>query len=328
MINKVIFGFLAFFVLLAPSAARAAGSSDDNAVIGTILEVQGRATVEDAMGSHAAAVNGEIHMNDLVSTGPDSHVFILLIDNTEWTLDQNSKFKVDEYVFDPDDGSQNKARYSVLQGAIDYVSGLVAHARPDPDVKISSPVGSIGIRGTDMWCGEIDGQYGVMVKEGKVDVNTMAGSTTVRQGMGTFIANRNSRPTSPHVWGQAKMDKIRALIDLKDQMRIRSRVQNMQSRQLQLRQKLKAVQDQRREKLQDRRQDRQQKMQDQRQQRREQLQDRMQDRMQDRRGKWRQGRNDDDDDNDGTDLSAEQQQRAAQRQAVIQSLRARRTGRR
>lgn len=192
MIRQAILCALALFVLFAAPAARA-DTSGANAVIGTVLEVQGQVTVTDATGSRAAALNSDIHMNDVVTTGPASHVYILLIDNTQWTLAENSKFRVDDFVFDQNDKADNMARYSVLQGAFNYVSGLVAK-KANPDVNIATPVGSIGIRGTDFWGGPIDGQYGVMVNEGRVDLTTQAGAVSVAQGQGTTVANRYSKP--------------------------------------------------------------------------------------------------------------------------------------
>ncbi|MBI1214811.1 MAG: hypothetical protein GC185_03210 [Alphaproteobacteria bacterium] len=273
----------------APAAA-SASNDDDNAVIGTVMEVQGTAIIQDAQGGagHTATVDGEVHMNDVVTTGAASHIFIQLIDDTEWSLDENSRFKVDEYVFDPDDGSQNKARYSVLQGAFNYVSGLVAHGRADPDVKIATPVGSIGIRGTDFWGGEIDGQYGVLVNEGKVDVQTQGGSTTVGKGLGTFISGPRGKPSAARAWSQKRLSKIRKLVELKRQPRIQKRIQKHHDRQMQMRRNFKRNMQRRRER---------QKMQGGKpgqrgEQRQEQRQNQRQERRQDGKFRQRNGGND------------------------------------
>lgn len=324
MIRQAILCALALFVLFAAPAARA-DTSGANAVIGTVLEVQGQVTVTDATGSRAAALNSDIHMNDVVTTGPASHVYILLIDNTQWTLAENSKFRVDDFVFDQNDKADNMARYSVLQGAFNYVSGLVAK-KANPDVNIATPVGSIGIRGTDFWGGPIDGQYGVMVNEGRVDLTTQAGAVSVAQGQGTTVANRYSKPGRAGAWSPERMAKIKNTVNLKYKPQIMALKQRVQERLMQLRQKLVAHQaqrraqmqqkrEQRREQMQQKRQQHQEKMEqnrEERQEKMEQKREQRQERMQEKRKERQQGRRDgtaapygaDDADNDANDTAS------------------------
>ena len=88
-----------------------------------------------------------IGMNDTIETGPGSKASILFNDNTEFTLGEKTKLKVDDYVFDPN-GRSNKAHYSFLQGIFQYIGGLIDQNDP-ANVKIDVPYGSIGIRGTE-----------------------------------------------------------------------------------------------------------------------------------------------------------------------------------
>jgi hypothetical protein len=88
-----------------------------------------------------------INQNDTIETGAGARAFILFNDNTQMTLGENTKLKVDEYVYDPN-GTSNKASYSILEGAFQYVSGLIGKKDP-ADVKIDTAYGEIGIRGTE-----------------------------------------------------------------------------------------------------------------------------------------------------------------------------------
>ena len=88
-----------------------------------------------------------IGMNDTIQTGPGGKASLLFDDNTELTLGENTKLKVDDYVYDPD-GNSNKASYRFLEGAFQYVSGLIEKKNP-ADVRIDTPVDGIGIRGTE-----------------------------------------------------------------------------------------------------------------------------------------------------------------------------------
>jgi hypothetical protein len=88
-----------------------------------------------------------IGMNDTIQTGPGAKASILFDDNTEFTLGENTKLKVDDYIYDPD-GTANRATYSFLEGAFQYVGGLIEKKNP-ADVRINTPVDGIGIRGTE-----------------------------------------------------------------------------------------------------------------------------------------------------------------------------------
>jgi hypothetical protein len=88
-----------------------------------------------------------IGMNDMIQTGPGAKASILFNDNTEFTLGENSKLKVDDYIYDPD-GTANKASYRFLEGAFQYVGGLIEKNHP-ADVRINTSIDGIGIRGTE-----------------------------------------------------------------------------------------------------------------------------------------------------------------------------------
>jgi FecR protein len=86
-----------------------------------------------------------IGINDTIQTGPGAKASILFDDNTEITLSEKTKLKVDDYVYDPA-GTANRARYSFLEGAFQYIGGLLDER---DNVNIETVFGEIGIRGTE-----------------------------------------------------------------------------------------------------------------------------------------------------------------------------------
>ncbi len=237
MAGRLIFAALA--VLLIFTACPALAGEANDGVIGTILEVQGSASVTPQGGqAAAAAIDAPLHLNDVVQTGAESRVFILFIDNTELTLSEKTQVKIDDYVYDPDDNSGNKALYGVMQGAFQYVSGLIGK-KENPDVHIATPVGMIGIRGTDFWAGDLDGQYSVAVNEGQVALKTDAGEEVVNKGEGTSVRDRHARPDRAKAWGREKLQRIAGTVRLERREMVRQRIAAMQGRQQQLRQRYK-----------------------------------------------------------------------------------------
>jgi hypothetical protein len=88
-----------------------------------------------------------IGLYDTIQTGPGAKASILFDDNTEFTLGENSKLKVDDYVYDPN-GNSNKASYRFLEGVFQYIGGLI-EKKDTGEVHIDTPVDGIGIRGTE-----------------------------------------------------------------------------------------------------------------------------------------------------------------------------------
>ena len=69
-------------------------------------------------------------------------------DQSEWVVSENSNLTIDNYVYDPNNPSNDSALYSSLNGMFRYVSGQIAK-KPEPAVSIKTAYGSIGVRGTE-----------------------------------------------------------------------------------------------------------------------------------------------------------------------------------
>jgi len=237
---KSVLPVLAFILLsLSPLAARA-----DSGVIGTILEVEGTATRTVGGTTAPLKLNDTIGENDVISTGLKSRLFILFIDDTQLTMGENSRFKATDFDFDDKDATHNHARYSFLTGTFNYMSGLMTK-KPDPDVKIETVFGSIGVRGTRLWAGDVDQGYGVHVDEGVVDVANTGGTVTVKAGQGTDLRSRRIAPTRAAGWTRERRQRMQQTVALKDEGLVGRRVAQQGARQAQLREKYRALMQQR-----------------------------------------------------------------------------------
>ena len=230
------FLFFSAFILIAMPQSLA-----DDGVIGTIMEVEGVAVIKGSDGlAKAAAVETEIHLNDQIATGKDSRAMVLFIDDTEMTMSENTELKVDEYIFDPEDNAQNKARYNILRGTFYYISGLIAK-KESPDVLVKTPHGAIGIRGTEFWGGDIDGEYAVLVADGRVDVTNDQGRVSIAKGQGSAIHGRPADLFKTKIWPVEKVARAKATIFLKRHAQVRQRIAGFQGKQIQLRAQQRAI---------------------------------------------------------------------------------------
>src|SRR5207247_8553945 len=85
-----------------------------------------------------------VHKGDVGQSGSDSTLGITFIDGTVFGLASNAKMVLNEMVYDPN-GSDNKSLLSLVAGTISFVAGATAKKG---DMKIDTPVATMGIRGT------------------------------------------------------------------------------------------------------------------------------------------------------------------------------------
>lgn len=161
-------------------------SMSDISPIGAVEEVSGGATVTRLDGTTEPVNLGtEIYQGDVVQTTMSGAVNIAFTDESSLAISENAKMAIDNYNFQPETES-GATNVSVLRGVFVYTSGLIGRDDPD-DVSITTPVGSIGIRGTII-AGSIkpDGESEISVLEGAIVVTNGAGEMTLSQQFETI----------------------------------------------------------------------------------------------------------------------------------------------
>jgi len=129
------------FFALSLAAAQADPAIGTNAAIRN--SVQEKATSEPAL--HPAVVRAPVHLGDAVVSGDKSALQILLVDQSVFTVGANARMTIDKFVYDPGRGSSDIAA-SVAKGAFRFMSGPTLAGQGHN--AISSPVATIGVRGT------------------------------------------------------------------------------------------------------------------------------------------------------------------------------------
>jgi hypothetical protein len=131
--------FVNFGQLADAFALERAGSSA--AVRGQVA----RANEEHPVGLQIAS--GEpIFLADRISSGPDSGMQIMLLDQTTFTIGPDSFVRVDEFVYDPNSNA-GKLTATLGKGVFRFVTGKIAQTNPS-SMTVRLPVATIGIRGT------------------------------------------------------------------------------------------------------------------------------------------------------------------------------------
>lgn len=175
--------------------------------IGTIVEQRGT-TVQIQRGDERipGRVNVTVNQNDAIVTGL-STLEIKFQDNTDVKVTENSRFVIDEFVYDPNRGA-GRLNVRVAMGTVRYVSGQIARSNQQ-NVRVQTPTAVIGVRGTDffMTVDESGQSLVVLVPScnaqgncytGHITVTNDAGTVDINQPfMATFVSQSNTPPTPP-----------------------------------------------------------------------------------------------------------------------------------
>jgi VCBS repeat-containing protein len=154
---------------------QADGSASANKVIGHVTKLAGAATAIRNGVSINLNQGDNVEKGDVLQSGSGSTLGVTFIDGTVFGLSSNARMVLNEMVYDPN-GSNNSSLLSLVAGTITFVAGETAK---HGDMKIDTPVATMGIRGTAVLV-EIDfdvaGQNGL--PDAKFQVLVEPGGTT------------------------------------------------------------------------------------------------------------------------------------------------------
>jgi hypothetical protein len=116
--------------------------------VATVKVVSGdAAVVAAATGTRTpAAVGTRVAVGDRLVTGADGAIGITFADNTTLSLGPSSDMVVERFAYDPPANDYGFAA-RIARGTALFVSGQIAKYAPQ-SVAVTTPTGSIGIRGT------------------------------------------------------------------------------------------------------------------------------------------------------------------------------------
>ena len=96
---------------------------------------------------------GSVYPGDTVETARGAQAVLVFRDESRATLGSQTRFRVDNFVFDDKNAGEGRFLASILRGSVRALTGLIAKADPR-NVGYSTATATIGIRGTgfDVMC--------------------------------------------------------------------------------------------------------------------------------------------------------------------------------
>ena len=152
--KKIISAFFGLFLITFTSANAAEKLSIEKQLVGIVGAISGTVKTE----TRELKAGDKIYLNETIYAAPGSGTQILLLDQSTFTVGEDSEVVMDTFIFDPET-NDGKIVASVKQGSLKVISGLISKKNPD-SLTVEVPEGTLGSRGTE---------FQTIVSKGKTD---------------------------------------------------------------------------------------------------------------------------------------------------------------
>jgi hypothetical protein len=157
------------FSVLCLAAGLAANPADAQTRVGEAAVVQNEVVRVEASASTQINVGDDLLRDEVVRTGLASAARLVMADNTNLSLGPSATIKLDRTVFN-DEHSYREIAVRLTSGAFRFVTG---HSEKTA-YKITTPLASIGVRGTILDILSQQGKTTVVLQEGASIVCTLS----------------------------------------------------------------------------------------------------------------------------------------------------------
>ena len=152
--KKILTTIFSIFFLFSVSSNAEEKLTIEKQLVGIVGAISGTVKTE----TRELKAGDKIYLNETIYAGVGAGTQILLLDQSTFTIGEDSEVVMDTFVFDPatNDG---KIVASVKQGSLKVISGLISKKNPD-SLTVEVPEGTLGSRGTE---------FQTIVSKGKTD---------------------------------------------------------------------------------------------------------------------------------------------------------------
>jgi len=181
--------------VLASCALRRA-AAQEMPPLGAVHAISGWAYAERGVDVRRLAVQAPVAMGELVRTGEESRLSLVLAGRTTLNLGALTRLKIERFLAD-------------RGGVIALEAGALLFDKPEKlktgAIAVNSPFGLIAVRGTRFFAGPSAGVFGIFVEDGVVEVAAGGRTVQITPGYGTDIEKPGAPPSEPAPWGAGRI---------------------------------------------------------------------------------------------------------------------------
>ena len=141
--KKILTALIAFTFLFNFNVNAEEKLTIEKQLVGIVGAISGTVKTE----TRELKAGDKIYLNETIYAGAGSGTQILLLDQSTFTVGEDSEVVMDTFVFDPST-NDGKIVASVKQGSLKVISGLISKKNPD-SLTVEVPEGTLGSRGTE-----------------------------------------------------------------------------------------------------------------------------------------------------------------------------------
>ena len=193
--KKIISAVFSFIFLFSTHLNAAEKLSIEKQLVGVVGAISGTVKTE----TRELKAGDQIYLNETIYAGPGSGTQILLLDQSTFTVGEDSEVVMDTFVFDPET-NDGKIVASVKQGSLKVISGLISKKNPD-SLTVEVPEGTLGSRGTE---------FQTIVSKGKTDTLLIGPGKNNTLGMrpgAVLVGNKLGSTLLDNPYSMASMTK-------------------------------------------------------------------------------------------------------------------------
>ncbi len=196
--KKILSAVFGLFLILSSQASSAEKLSIEKQLVGIVGAISGTVKTE----TRELKAGDKIYLNETIFAAPGSGTQILLLDQSTFTVGEDSEVVMDTFIFDPET-NDGKIVASVKQGSLKVISGLISKKNPD-SLTVEVPEGTLGSRGTE---------FQTIVSKGKTDTLLIGPGKNNTLGMrpgAVLVGNNLGQTLLDNPYSMASMSKGKA----------------------------------------------------------------------------------------------------------------------
>lgn len=149
----------------------------------------------------------DLRIGDVIRTGPSARAVFRFNDGSVLTLGENSEIRISQFI---NNDKEKKGNLDFIKGVFRMITGEITKTS-NPKFVVDTPIGSIGVRGTDFWGGNLNTDTSVDVvlleSEHKLEIKNEFGKVYLTKPFQGTTLQKGKPPLPASIWSDEKLQR-------------------------------------------------------------------------------------------------------------------------
>lgn len=149
----------------------------------------------------------DLRIGDIIRTGPSARAVFRFNDGSVLTVGENSEIRVTQF---KNSVKEKKGNLDFVKGVFRMITGEITKTS-NPNFVVDTPIGSIGVRGTDFWGGNLNTDTSIDVvlleSEHKLEIKNEFGKVYLTKPFEGTTLQKGMPPLPSAIWSDEKLQR-------------------------------------------------------------------------------------------------------------------------